>query len=62
MLKGSFTVNVTDQLRAKIDKDLDLQKNFSAQIEYLLSDNINLKLVQEQRGERGIEVEFRVKP
>jgi hypothetical protein len=62
MLRGSFTVNLTDQLRAKIDKDLDLQKNFSAQIEYLLSDNINLKLVQEQRGERGLEVEFRIKP
>jgi hypothetical protein len=62
ILKGSVTMNVTDQLRAKIDKDLDLQKNFSAQIEYLLSDNINLKLVQEQRGESGVEVEFRIKP
>lgn len=60
-LRGSISVNVTDQLRAKIDKDLDTQSNFSAQIEYLLSDNLNLKLVQEQRGERGIELEFQVK-
>jgi len=62
ILRGSVSVNLTDQLRAKIDKDLDMEKNFSAQIEYLLADNINLKLVQEQRGERGVELEFRIKP
>ncbi len=60
-LKGTISVNLTDQLRAKIDKDIDMQNNFSAQVEYLLSDNLNLKLVQELRGERGIELEFQVK-
>lgn len=60
-LKGTLSVNLTDQLRAKIDKDIDMQNNFSAQVEYLLSDNLNLKLVQELRGERGIELEFQVK-
>jgi hypothetical protein len=67
-LKGSLSVNLTDQLRAKIDKDFDPQNpnsnlsDFSGQIEYLLSDNLNLKYVQKQRfGEGGIELEFQMK-
>jgi hypothetical protein len=63
-----LSVNLTDQLRAKIDKDFDPQNpnsnlsDFSGQIEYLLSDNLNLKYVQKQRfGEGGIELEFQMK-
>lgn len=63
-LKASLTLPITDQLRIKAGKDnvLDMQQDFSAQAEYLLSDNINLRFIQEQQGERGVEVELRLKP
>jgi hypothetical protein len=60
-LKGSISVNLTDQLRAQIQKNLDLQKDFSAQLEYMISDDINVKVVKDQRGELGSEVEMRLK-
>jgi hypothetical protein len=60
-LKGSISVNLTDQLHARINKDLDLQKDFSAQLEYLLADDINLKVIRNQRGELGSEIELRLK-
>ncbi len=67
-IKGSISVNLNDQLRAQIQKNLDLQKDFSsqltdfsAQVEYMLSDDINLKVVKDQRGELGSEVEMRLK-
>lgn len=60
-LTGSISVNVTDQLRAQVQKNLDLEKEFSAQLEYMISDDINLKVVKDQRGELGSEVEMRLK-
>ncbi len=60
-LKGSISVNLNDQLRAQIQKNLDLEKDFSAQLEYALSDDINLKFVRDQRGELGSEIEMRLK-
>ena len=60
-LKGSISVNFNDQLRAQIQKNLDLQKDFSAHVEYMLSDDINLKVIKDQRGELGSEVEMRLK-
>lgn len=61
ILKGSFSLNLTDQLRAKIDKGLDLQENLSAQLEYMLTDDINLRFVGQQQGEIGSEIELRLK-
>lgn len=60
-LKGSISVNVNDQLRAQVQKSFDLQNDFSAQLEYMLSDDINVKVVRNQQGELGSEVEMRFK-
>jgi hypothetical protein len=60
-LKGALSVNLGDQLRARVQKNLDLQKDFSAQLEYMLSDDINFKVVKDQGGELGSEVEMRFK-
>jgi len=59
-LRGSISVNLSDQLRAQVQKNLT-KEDFSAQLEYQLSDDINLKVVKDQRGELGSEVEFRLK-
>jgi hypothetical protein len=60
-LKGSLTVDLSDQLHAQIQKNLDFESSFSAQLEYMLSDDINLRVVRDQRGELGSEVEVRFK-
>lgn len=60
-LKGSISVSLTDQLHAHIQKNFDLENDFSAQLEYMLSDEINLKVVKDQHGELGSEVEMRLK-
>lgn len=61
-LRGSISVNLSEQLHAQIQKNLTFQSDdFSAQLEYLLSDDINLKVVRDQRGEVGSELEVRLK-
>ncbi len=60
-LKGSISVDLGDQLHARLQKNLDLQKDFSAQLEYMLSDEINFKIVRDQGGDMGSEVEMRLK-
>ncbi len=60
-VKGAISVNLTPQLRAQIQKSFDAEKDFSARLEYALSDNVNFSVVKDQRGELGSEVEFRLK-
>jgi hypothetical protein len=69
-VKGSLSLSLNDQLRAKIEKDFDLQKNLrqqgtlqsvSAQLEYLVADNINLRIMKEEHDELGAEIEFSLK-
>lgn len=63
LMKGSLSLNLSDQLRAQVHKNLTTQRNdFSAQLEYFLSDNINIKVIQDQRDKRaesGAEIEMR---
>ncbi|MCB9492886.1 MAG: translocation/assembly module TamB domain-containing protein [Epsilonproteobacteria bacterium] len=60
-LKGSISVTLNDQIRAQVEKNLNLQEDFSAQLEYLLTDDLHLKVVKDQRGEIGSELELRLK-
>lgn len=60
-IKGTININVNDQVKAQIQKNFNLQDDFSAQIEYMLSDDINVRAIKDQRGELGAEVELRVK-
>ncbi|MFH1831707.1 MAG: translocation/assembly module TamB domain-containing protein [bacterium] len=60
-IKGVISVDLGKQLHAQIQKNFDLQDDFGFQVEYLLSDDINLKFVKDQRGEIGSEVELRFK-
>jgi len=60
-IKGIVSIDVNEQLHAQIQKNFNLQEDFSAQVEYLLSDDINIKVVKDQRGELGSEVEVRLK-
>lgn len=60
-IKGTVSVNVNDQVRAQVQKNFNLQEDFSAQVEYFLADDVSIKGVKDQRGELGAEVEVRLK-
>jgi hypothetical protein len=60
-IKGTVSVNISDQVKAQIQKNFNLQDDFNAQVEYQISDDINIKGSLDQRGELGAEVELRLK-
>lgn len=60
-IKGIFSVDLNEQLHAQIQKNFNLQEDFSFYLQYLLSDDVNVKVVKDQRGEIGSEVEVRLK-
>ena len=60
-VRASVSLPLTKQLRAQFQKNLSFDEDLGVEIDYLLSDDINLKLVKDQRGELGSEVEVRFK-
>lgn len=60
-LKGSISANLTPQIHAKVQKELSFDgENFSCQLEYLISDEVNLKLMRDPTGALGGEAELRI--
>jgi hypothetical protein len=60
-IRGTVSVNINDQVRAQVQKNFNLQEEFSAQVEYFLADDVSVKAVKDQFGEMGAEVEVRLK-
>ncbi len=60
-VRALVSLPLTKQLRAQFQKNLTFDEELEVEIDYLLSDDINLKLVKDQRGELGSEVEVRFK-
>lgn len=60
-LKGVLEVEVNDRLRGAIEKNFSLSENAAAEVEYLLSDDVSLKVSKDDRGDVGAEMEMRFK-
>ncbi|MFA6535253.1 MAG: translocation/assembly module TamB domain-containing protein [Candidatus Babeliales bacterium] len=60
-IKGTISANLSEQVKAQIQKNFNMQDDFNAQVEYQLSDDVSLKGSVDQRGELGAEVELRLK-
>jgi hypothetical protein len=60
-IKGTISVDIDKRFHAKIHKNFNLQEDFAFQVEYLLSDDINLRVMKDQRGDLGSEVEVKFK-
>ncbi len=60
-IKGVISIDLNKQLHAQIQKNFNLQDDLAFQVEYLVSDDINVKVVKDQRGELGSELEVRFK-
>ena len=60
-LKGTVSIDLNKQIHAQIQKNFNLQDDLAFQVEYFLTDNINFKMVKDQSGELGGQVEVRLK-
>lgn len=60
-IKGTLSVDLNNQLHAQIQKNFNLQDDFSFYLQYMFSDDISLRAIKDQRGEFGSEVEVKLK-
>ena len=60
-IKGTVSIDFNKQIHAQIQKNFNLQEDLAFQLEYFLTDDVNLKMVKNQLGELGAEVEVRFK-
>ncbi|QQR49795.1 translocation/assembly module TamB domain-containing protein [bacterium] len=60
-IRGTISIDLNKQIHAQLEKNFNLQDDFAFQVEYFLSDDVNLKAVKDQRGDIGSEVEVRFK-
>lgn len=60
-LKGLLEIEISDRLRAVLEKNLSLSEDIAVEIEYIISDDTSFKLCKDERGDIGAEVEMRFK-
>ncbi|KKP24184.1 MAG: hypothetical protein SZ59_C0002G0030 [candidate division TM6 bacterium GW2011_GWF2_28_16] len=58
---GSIDIGLNDQLHAKLQKDFTLEDDFAMQLDYFLTDDVNFRLLKDQRDELGAQVEVRLR-
>ena len=60
-LRGAIEIDVNDRLHGLIEKNFSLSEDTRFEVEYLLSDEVGIKAVKDERGDIGGEVEMRWK-
>lgn len=59
--RGSIEIDVSDQLRAMIQKNFSLTEDIKFEVEYFFSDDITVRGIRDERADFGGEVEMRWK-
>lgn len=59
--RGAIEIDVSDRLHALIQKNFSLPEDTKFEIEYLLSDDVSVRGIKDERGDLGGEVEMRWK-
>lgn len=60
-VRGAIEIDVSDRLHAMIQKNFSLTEDTRFEIEYIVSDDISVKGVKDERGDIGGELEMRFK-
>lgn len=60
-LRGAIEVDVTDHMRAIIQKNFSISEDSKIEVEYYLSDEVTLRAVKDERSDIGAEIEVRWK-
>jgi hypothetical protein len=61
-VKGTISIDINKQLHAHIQKNFSTQDDLSFQLEYFLTDKLNIKMIKDHRGDLGAEVEMAFSP
>lgn len=59
--RGAIEVEVSDRLNALIQRNFSLSEDTKFEVEYLMSDDITLRGIKDERGDLGGEIEMRWK-
>ncbi len=60
-LRGALEISLDDRWRATIQKNFSLTEDTKFELEFLLSDDITLRAIRDERRDLGGEVEMRWK-
>ena len=60
-IQGTVAIDITPQLHAQIQKNFSFQEDLSFQVEYFLTDDLNVKATRESCGDVKAEAEIRLK-
>ena len=52
-LQGGIELDFGERLKAKIKKNIDLQENFALEVDYHMSDDLNIKAFKNEKGQMG---------
>lgn len=61
VVRGAVEIDINDNLRAKIQNNLDLSEDTEIEVEYALSNDVSIKALKNDRGGLGAELEMRWK-
>lgn len=59
-LNGSIDIDLTDQIHARLQKNFNLQDDLSFEVDYFVTDDVNIQFIKDKRGELGAQVEVRL--
>ncbi len=59
-LNGSIDIDLNDQIHARLQKNFNLQDDLSFEVDYFVTDDVNIQFIKDNRGELGAQVEVRL--
>lgn len=59
-LKGSIDIDLNNQIHTRLQKNFNLHDDLSFQMDYFVTDDVNVQFLKDQRGELGAQVEVRL--
>lgn len=59
--RGLIEIDVSNQLRAMIQKNFSLTEDTKIEVEYYVNDDITVRAIRDERGDFGAEIEMRLK-
>ncbi len=59
--RGALEIDVSDHLHAKIQKNFSLSEDTRIEVEYLISDDMSIRALKDERSDVGAELEMRFK-
>ena len=59
-LNGSIDIDLNDQIHARLQKNFNLQDDLSFEVDYFVTDDVNVQFIKDKRGELGAQVEVRL--